>query len=108
MNTFIFTLSSLSLVHLVTSTCEVNTIESNGTCVFPFTIFTDNKDGNAENNTYFECTTNHDPDKRPWCSTKVDLNGVHLKDHWGHCDVESKNCNDQDTELRNVDILGKI
>ena len=110
MKRFACTIVALSLVPLVTSECVVNTIESNKTCVFPFTIFTDNKDGNgsAENNTYFECTTDHDPDKRPWCATKVDSNGVFLKKQWDYCDLESQSCNDDGTELRTVDILGKI
>ena len=110
MNRFACTIVALSLVPLVTSECVVNTIESNETCVFPFTIFTDNKDGNgsAENNTYFECTTDHDPDKRPWCATKVDSNGVFLKKQWDYCDLESQSCNDDGTELRSVDFFGKI
>ena len=48
---------------------------SNGTaCVFPFT---------AWGKTYEACTT--DTDVRPWCSTKVDDNGVHMLDVWGYC-----------------------
>ena len=27
-------------------------------------------------------------DTRPWCSTMVDDNGVHVKGNWGYCDPE--------------------
>ena len=53
--------------------------QKNQTCVFPFTV---------GNNTYPECTRNHDDFGQPWCSTKVDSNGKHVSgsEHWGYCD----------------------
>ena len=49
------------------------------TCVFPW-IF--------DNVTYPACTM-YDEDE-PWCSTKVDDNGVHIggQGNWGYCDPE--------------------
>ena len=29
-----------------------------------------------------------DSDVKPWCSTKVDDNGVNVIDNWGYCDPE--------------------
>ncbi len=48
-------------------------------CVFPFTF---------RGKRYEGCTTEHDPDKRSWCSVQVDEDGNHVsgKGHWGHCD----------------------
>ena len=51
----------------------------NKPCIFPFTI------GNV---TYNECTKNHDPFSKPWCSTQVTTDGKHVTDvdQWGYCD----------------------
>ena len=45
-------------------------------CKFPFKL--DGKEYNS-------CTTDKDPDKRHWCSTKTDRFDVHVKGHWGYC-----------------------
>ena len=47
-------------------------------CQFPF-IF--------EDKTRTGCTTDTDPEGKPWCSTKVDSQGVHVGGggHWAHC-----------------------
>ena len=45
-------------------------------CKFPFKL--DGKEYNS-------CTTDKDPDKRHWCSTKTDSFGVHIRGHWGYC-----------------------
>ncbi len=61
--------------------CRVVSSAGEGTapCVFPFVF------GGFEFN---GCITISDPEKRPWCSTKVDGSGVHVggNGHWGHCD----------------------
>jgi hypothetical protein len=48
-------------------------------CVYPF-IFNEKS--------YDNCTRDHDGHERAWCSTKVDLNGVHVigQNEWGYCD----------------------
>ncbi len=53
-------------------------------CIFPFTY---------EGVTYNNCTVANDPDNMPWCSTKVDEDGNHVKAgrYWGHCDPD---CNE--------------
>jgi len=47
-------------------------------CIFPFNYL-----GVSYNN----CTIVNDPDDNPWCSTKVDEEGNHVKagGYWGHC-----------------------
>jgi len=39
--------------------------------------------------TYYACTTEHDPNGQPWCSTEVDVYGRHIvgQGKWGHCYV---------------------
>ena len=44
-------------------------------CVFPFWF---------KNHKYEECTTVEN-NGVPWCSTKVNTNGHHIKKHWGIC-----------------------
>ena len=46
-------------------------------CVFPFTFY------DVE---YTGCTTIGGP--RPWCSTRVNENGVHVGGHWENCGSE--------------------
>lgn len=48
-------------------------------CVFPFKF---------QEFTFEGCTTITDPEKRPWCSTKVDdaMNHITGEGHWAHCD----------------------
>ena len=52
-------------------------------CIFPFRF---------EDKIYNGCTwVDNDPwDDRPWCSTKVDVNGVHIggQGNWGVCGNE--------------------
>ena len=57
-------------------------------CIFPFTY-----DGVTYNN----CTIVNDPDNHPWCSTKVDEAGNHVKSgrYWGYC---AQDCNDNSTK----------
>ena len=68
----------------------------NQPCVFPFKLDLNNK-------TYHSCTYefSHVTGYKPWCSTKVDENGYHIKKNpdgtknWGVClneDAESSNC----------------
>eukprot|EP00095_Tigriopus_kingsejongensis_P000560 maker-scaffold776_size99073-snap-gene-0.17 protein:Tk00560 transcript:maker-scaffold776_size99073-snap-gene-0.17-mRNA-1 annotation:"hypothetical protein DAPPUDRAFT_312923" len=59
-------------------------------CVFPFKF---------QNFTFDGCTTITDSEKRPWCSTKVNANGVHIgaEGHWGHCDVVGCPMTSEDT-----------
>ena len=49
-------------------------------CIFPFTF---------GGTIHHGCTTkgNLRPYERPWCSTKVNANGVHVggQGHWGEC-----------------------
>lgn len=47
-------------------------------CIFPFQMY---------DNTYNECTwDDSDPeDKRPWCSTEVNIEGFHIEGQWGFC-----------------------
>ena len=59
-------------------------------CVFPFTL-------EANNKTYHSCTYDfmHVTAYQPWCSTRVDKNGVHMRNvgedekNWGVCTDES-------------------
>ena len=61
-------------------------------CVFPFTL-------EANNKTYHSCTYDfmHVTGYQPWCSTKVDKNGVHMRDvgedvkNWGIC-TDASSC----------------
>ena len=48
------------------------------TCEFPFTF---------NRKTYTKCTTVASDDDIPWCSTKVDNNGKHIRGYWGNCDL---------------------
>ena len=60
-------------------------------CVFPFTL-------GANNKTYHACTYDysHITGYKPWCSTKVDENGVHVSKNadgtknWGICTDETE------------------
>ena len=61
-------------------------------CIFPFTL-------EANNKTYHSCTYDfmHVTGYQPWCSTKVDKNGVHMRDvgedvkNWGIC-TDASSC----------------
>ena len=52
--------------------------ETGKECIFPFQF-----NGNIHN----ECTWDQAAPGNPWCSTKVDENGVHIEniDEWGIC-----------------------
>ena len=68
---------------------------SNGTtCVFPFT---------SSGMTYEACTMASDV--KPWCSTKVDENGVHVtgQGKWGYCDPEECPCDGADCPFKESD-----
>merc|ERR1712123_88414 len=57
----------------------INCIASNGKeCKFPFKF---------RNKVFASCTTDFDPDDRPWCSTKLDRGGVHVpgEGEFGYC-----------------------
>ena len=48
-------------------------------CQFPFIY---------KNETFFGCTSNHDEDQLPWCSTQTDsITNEHIdkSGYWGHC-----------------------
>ena len=52
--------------------------EPNKFCVFPF---------NFGGETFNACTMKsaHKLENKPWCSTKVDASGNHVKGNWGSC-----------------------
>ena len=62
-------------------------------CVFPFKLDLNNK-------TYHSCTYDfsHVTGYKPWCSTKVDANGYHIKKNpdgsknWGTCLEDDTSC----------------
>jgi len=56
-------------------------------CQFPFKL---------GGNTYTNCTTIKDPEKKPWCSTKVSKSGFHIggEGFWGYCDIVGGECLD--------------
>ena len=59
--------------------CEtIGGASPNVDCVFPF-IF--------DNKVHYSCIYDSSTDGHPWCSTKVDENGLHISQegHWGHC-----------------------
>ena len=47
-------------------------------CALPFT---------RNGVTHDDCTTVDSIDRRPWCSTEVDADGIHTdgRGHWGYC-----------------------
>ena len=61
-------------------------------CILPFRH-------NGE--TYNNCTEVSDPEKKPWCSTKVDQLGNHVRSggYWGHCNEDCNKNVQQQTEL---------
>lgn len=59
--------------------------EDNIPCVFPF-IF--------QGVQYDSCTTDGDPNSKPWCSTRTDNANKHLSGFWGHCQTET--CQEDD------------
>ena len=77
-------------------------------CKFPFSLSYKDNFGDLVNQTFFECTTNHDPKNKPWCSTKVDARGFHQKGHWGHCNVGSSGCQDLIVPRIIDDIISKF
>ena len=84
------------LSFFISETCSV--VETrNGEfkpCIFPFKY---------SGQTFDSCTTIRDPDKKPWCSTKVDADGNHVTagGYWGHCgqDCDDENFDSQRPEL---------
>ena len=56
----------------------------NACCIFPFKF--------AEV-THNSCITLNAPDNRPWCSTQVDGDGVHVTGRWGHCNARCPGAN---------------
>lgn len=50
-------------------------------CIFPFMVV---------GVTYNSCTSKYSPNGNPWCSTKVDEDGVHINEagNWGYCSPE--------------------
>ena len=65
------------------------------TCVFPFRL---------AGVTYEACTM--DMDVKPWCSTKGDVNGLHISGAWGYCDLECP-CDGTDCPFKESDE-GKV
>ena len=63
-------------------------------CVFPFKYL---------GQTLSQCTTLRDPDKIPWCSTKVDANGNHVTSggFWGHC---GQDCDETQSPVWNGEL----
>ena len=86
---------TLSLVPFVYADCivEDKSTKDYASCVFPFTFNYKDSNGTRVNQTFYGCTTNLDPDDKPWCSTKVDSNGIHQHGHWGHCETDFADCN---------------
>ena len=64
------------LIHLLSGQLNVK-------CVFPFTFM---------NKTYKTCprTLHRERNGKPWCSTKVDIDGNHIEGNWGVCDDMEK------------------
>ncbi len=58
-------------------------------CIFPFKYF---------GQTWTQCTTMNDPEGKPWCSTKVNEKGSHVKSggFWGRCE---ENCEPNQLEI---------
>ena len=50
-------------------------------CVFPFSVRIDNS-----LRTFDACTDFTDENRKFWCSTKVNDEGVHQIGNWGYCD----------------------
>lgn len=50
-------------------------------CQFPFII----TEASGRLVRYFRCTTDHDEDRRPWCSTKTHPNRTHIIGNWAYC-----------------------
>ena len=51
----------------------------NAPCQFPFT---------HNEQTFYSCTTESDPNGRFWCSTDIDESGKHIDGNWGYCSEE--------------------
>merc|ERR1719261_1892125 len=45
-------------------------------CIFPFTF---------RNTVHNDCTRDHDPERRLWCSTQTDGEGKHVQGGWRYC-----------------------
>ena len=99
LTTIIFALANLSMVYGTCRTIRTNVSKSwissriwksvlvlqayKGTrtpadCVFPLKFKFNGKE-------YSSCTTDGDPDKKPWCPIELDSKGGATK-RWGHCD----------------------
>ena len=106
---YTFTLLIVSLVPLVWSACVVEdkSTKEQSPCVFPFTFNYKDSSGSEVNQTFFGCTANLDPDDKPWCSTKVDSNGIHKVGHWGHCETNSTDCSNLIVPRIADTIIGK-
>jgi hypothetical protein len=76
--------SGTSAANAVSASATVITTVDRGMqqCVFPF-VYIDPSTGIQT--TYTACTAVSDADQRPWCSTKTNADGLHLKGNWGHC-----------------------
>ena len=106
-----FTLSILILFVLpfVYADCivEDKSTKEQASCVFPFTFNYKDSNGTNVNQTFYGCTTNLDPDDKPWCSTKVDSDGIHQHGHWGHCETDSTDCSHAIVPRLADTIIGK-
>ena len=109
MTGYIFTHLILSLVPFVYANCivEDKSTKEKASCVFPFTFNYKDSNGTEVNQTFYGCTRNLDPDDKPWCSTKVDSDGIHQHGHWGHCETNSTDCSHAIVPRLADTIIGK-
>ena len=64
-------------------------------CIFPFS---------NNGKVYGGCTCDlNSPDEKPWCSTKTDSDGVHIKGNWGYCNPTY--CGDLDGRQIKIHII---
>ena len=81
------------------TTNESGSAKKDVACHFPFT---------TGDKTYDACTTDLDPDKRFWCSTKVDRSGKHVNGNWGYCSQDCLLClttDESDSAVQNAPCL---
>ena len=109
MTDLIFSILILSLAPFVHADCivEDKSTKEQASCVFPFTFNYKDSNGTNINQTFYGCTTNLDPDDKPWCSTKVDSDGLHQHGHWGHCETDSTDCSNAIVPRLADTIIGK-